>query len=225
MIFLVIGNKGQIGSAIQKILSKKYSVKGIDKGDILLNKKFDAIFVCIPYDKNFVKEVKRYQKIYLKEGGLTIIHSTVQIGTTEKLDAVHAPIRGKHPDLYEGIKTFGMGIGGIHCGAVAYIYTPCGISCHLTISSRETEAFKLFDTEYYRRCILFMREVYEFCEKNDLDFDFIYRWGNESYNAGYSALGMSQFVRPILKYVPGPVGGHCIEPNHKLLKQCKKRNL
>lgn len=215
--FLVIGNKGQIGSAIQKILSEKYSVKGIDKGDVLFGEEFNAIFICFPYDKNFIQEVKKYQKNYLIKNGLTVIHSTVPIGTTEKLNAVHAPIRGKHPNLYEGIKIFPIGIGGKGGASLAYIYDSCGITCYRTDNPRNTEAFKLYDTEYYRRCILFMREVWDFCKKNDLDFDYIYRWGNESYNEGYKKLGLPRFVRPVLLYMPGPVGGHCVETNHKLL--------
>ena len=38
------------------------------------------------------------------------------------------------------------------------------------------------------------------------------------YNEGYEKLGEPQFKKYVLEYMPGPTGGHCVNPNHKILE-------
>jgi len=55
--------------------------------------------------------------------------------------------------------------------------------------------------------------VYEFCKKNNLDYDLIYRDATETYNQGYTAMNMRHVRRPVLHHSEGEIGGHCIIPN------------
>jgi len=50
-----------------------------------------------------------------------------------------------------------------------------------------------------------------------LDFGDVYTVPNQDYNKGYTKLGLERVVRPVLKYVPGSIGGHCLIPNCELL--------
>ena len=98
---LIIG-KGEVGTALWKILRKKYSTYITDKTDKQLD--IEIIHICFPYSKNFIKEVKRYRELF--EPLYIVIHSTVPVGTSFECGAYHSPIRGVHPNLEEGIRTF-----------------------------------------------------------------------------------------------------------------------
>jgi len=64
---LIIG-AGEVGEALYDILNDFYEgVYDYDKEDnvlTLLLKTFDIIHICFPYSKEFVNEVKKYQKKY-----------------------------------------------------------------------------------------------------------------------------------------------------------------
>ena len=99
---------GQVGQAIAKFY-KKPKIKDLNRNDGL--KGVEILHVCLPWSENFVEIVKKeIKKIKPK---LTIVHSTVAPKTTKKIGGmvVHSPIRGVHPHLYKGIKTFVKYIG------------------------------------------------------------------------------------------------------------------
>ena len=83
--------------------------------------------------------------------------------------------------------------------------------------SENTESQKLWETTQYGWFIILEKEIYKWCQKNNLDFDIIYNQANKTYNEGYSKLGMKNVIRPILKQANGKIGGHCIIPNCELL--------
>lgn len=205
---LVIG-LGEVGQAVQKVLE----CPGIDKGDEVPQAK--VIHVCIPYLENFVEVVREYQR---KTGAyLTVIHSTVAVGTSDKLGAVHSPIRGVHPHLEEGVRTFVKFFGGGQALEASRLFAEKGVKVKIVKDARTSEALKLWDTEQYRRAILLNKEIYKWCEDNDIDFNDVYTEANKTYNSGYAELGRTEVMKPVLKYVEGPIGGHCLEPNHKIL--------
>ena len=214
---LVIG-MGEVGKALVRVLIETgYDVKTLDIGESL-EERFDVIHICFPYSDNFIQFVESYKEKHLDPGGLVIIHSTVPLGTTEKvLNAVHSPIRGVHPNLDKGIKTFRKYFGGSRAQDAADYFAPVTTNVLVTPFPRETEALKLLDTSYYGWNILFEKAVYAYCKENELDFDIVYQDANESYNDGYKLLGMGNVVRPVLRHVDGKIGGHCVVPNAKLL--------
>ena len=216
MRHLVIG-RGQVGSALIEVLSGQYEVESIDKGGER-GTAFEVIHVCIPYGHGFVTDVTNYKLQYLAEpGGLVIVHSSVAVGTCARLNAVHSPIRGVHPNLAEGIRTFVKFFGGARALEAGLIFKQLGIEICTTPDARNTEALKLWDTTYYGWNIVFQKAVKEFCDKHALDYDMVYNQENLSYNKGYAALGVRGVQRPVLRDVPGPIGGHCVIPNARLL--------
>lgn len=215
---LVIG-KGEVGTALERVLklNKDYLVESIDRETMAVGT-FDVLHIAFPYSEHFVAHVKKYVNEYGKANALVINHSSVPVGTTEKIpNAVHSPVRGVHPNLFEGLRTFPKYFGGPRREDAMSCFFGLIPSLIGNPDSRNTEALKLWDTTYYGWNILFEKEVHSYCEKNGLDFDFVYVQGNREYNTGYKELGRPEVVRPVLKHVPGKIGGHCVIPNARLL--------
>jgi UDP-N-acetyl-D-mannosaminuronate dehydrogenase len=219
---------GEIGSSIEKCyLGKgfKIVIKDLNRDDGFDN--IDVLNVCIPFiDKESFAEVvcENVQRFNPK---LTIIHSTVVPETTKFINdrlpnnyIVHSPVRGVHPNLLAGLKTFVKYIGS-DCNKASKIcenhYQELGIKHETFKSSVNTELAKILSTTYYGVCIAFHAEMNKLCEKFDADFEEVCTKWNETYNEGYIKLGMANVVRPVL-YPPGDkIGGHCVVPNAELV--------
>lgn len=217
MTHLVIGHRGQVGSALMTVLASRYDVEGIDQDDDIDDGLFDVIHVCLPWSEQFTSIVAEDIGDYLRGGGLVIIHSTVPVGTSAALGAVHSPIRGVHPELVRHIKEFPKFVGGSRAEEAAELFEACGIKTIVTERSDTTEALKLWDTLYLGWNLLYQKEMKRWCDAHDIDFAIAYTQANQTYNDSYSMLGMTHVVRPVLKWMPGPCGGHCVCANAELL--------
>ena len=226
----IVGH-GQVGQAVAKLYSETDTTKtwfSFDK--ILIYDPYqgmmddisdvDILNVCIPYTKDFVSIVKDLPT----PNWYTVIHSTVPVGTTEKFGHkfLHSPVRGVHPNLYEGLKTFVKFIGGDEQLAEAYSghLKTLGIETHICKDAKTTELSKLADTTYYGLCIAFTSDMKKLCDEYDLDFMEVMTKYNNTYNEGYKKLGKPNVVRPVL-YPTDKIGGHCVIPNAKLLPRTK----
>lgn len=221
---------GEIGKAIRELYrhNKNYQIflKDLDRNDF--PKDLDLLHVCIPFNQKFNPTVMENITTHAKDA-LVIIHSTVDIGTTDKLSAyypfvVHSPCSGVHPNLLEGLKTFTKFIGSNKPtpGRIASEHLEAlGLKTEVVYKARNTEAMKLWDTTYYFWNLAFEKELHKFCQDNKLNFDVVYYSWNNSYNGGYMDLGRPDVIRPILKHVDGKIGGHCLVPNAKILSKYK----
>ena len=226
----IVGH-GHVGQAVAKLYSETDTTKtwfSFDK--ILIYDPYqgmmddisdvDILNVCIPYTKDFVSVVSDLPTA----NWYTVIHSTVPVGTTEKFGHkfLHSPVRGVHPNLYEGLKTFVKFIGGDEQLAQAYSghLKTLGIETHICKDAKTTELSKLADTTYYGLCIAFTSDMKKLCDEYDLDFMEVMTKYNNTYNEGYKKLGKPNVVRPVL-YPTDKIGGHCIIPNAKLLPRTK----
>lgn len=226
---------GEVGKAIAKFyenpcLRQNYDgqvkIKNLKRDDGLEGA--DVLNICIPYSDNFVKILKEeIKKINPK---LVIIHSTVAPGTTEEIGrtfkpeimVVHSPIRGVHPYLYQGIKTFVKYVGADDekAGQTAKEHLEeLGIKVKVFRSSKTTELGKLFSTTYYGLCIAWHGEMKKICDKEGINFEEAVRDFNDTYNQGYQKLGKRNVVRPVLYPPERGIGGHCILPNCQILKK------
>lgn len=210
MKHLVIG-LGEVGKAIKEILE----CDGIDYGD-KIDQTFDFIHICFPYSSEFINNVINYQDIYKPK--YTVVHSSVPVGTCRKIPrTVHSPIRGVHPNLVNGICTFEKYFGGELSFPASKPFSDIGIKTVVVNNSDDTEALKLWDTTQYGISIMIQKDIKKFCDDYGLDFNLVYTHANNSYNDGYSQLGMSNVIRPVLKNMEGPIGGHCVIQNCSLL--------
>lgn len=208
MNHLIVGN-GQVGSAIAELLK----ADAIDIGEEPNLDAYTHIHICFPYSDSFKDSVKKYTSKKV------LIHSTVPIGTSKELGVTYSPIRGTHPNLYQGIKTFRKYFAGPHGKEFAEIFNRLGIDAYFDQDkdSDSLEAAKIWDTTQYGVMIALEKYMHDWCKDKSLDFNLIYKAWNETYNDGYSKLGKPEYSRPVLKHMDGPIGGHCVLPNLSFL--------
>ncbi|MBI2047767.1 MAG: hypothetical protein HYV78_00285 [Candidatus Wildermuthbacteria bacterium] len=212
---------GEVGQAIAKFYNNPL-IKDLARNDGL--KGVHVLHVCIPWSSRFSEIVKKEIKEIKPQ--LTIIHSTVAPSTTKKIGGaiVHSPIRGIHPHLYKGIKTFVKYVGAddLKTGNMAKRHLELvgmGSKVNVVTPSLTTELGKLLDTTYYGLCIAWHAEMKAICNKFRVDFQHAVTDFNETYNQGYTLLGKRNVVRPVLYPPTDGIGGHCIIPNAEMLKQ------
>lgn len=220
---------GEIGSSLEKCYLGKYSdikLKDLHFAEDIQN--CDVLNICIPYSDNFVDIIVK--EIEQNNPKRVIIHSTVIPGTTKqiqsrtKIPIVYSPVRGVHPNLYQGLKTFVKYYAG-SWDAVEH-FKSIGIQSEKYSCVESLELAKLLCTTYYGLAICWHGEVNQLCEQMGLDFNEVSTKWNETYNDGYSMLGMKNVVRPVL-YPPkdNKIGGHCVIPNTELLQTVFKTKL
>jgi len=219
---------GEIGKSLEKCyLGKKFNISILDTGKNInsLEKDIDVLNICIPYTEQFIAIVSDYIRFYTPK--ITIIHSTVIPMTTKDIIKntdneyiVHSPVRGVHPNLYEGLKTFTKCIGGENKDAVQLTcthYDELELKYEIYENSVATELAKILCTTYYGICIAFHNDINKLCKQYDVSYDDVATKWNTEYNEGYTKLGMKNVVRPVL-YPPkdSKIGGHCVVPNARL---------
>ncbi len=233
---IVIVGLGEIGTALKRV------EKSVGNEVFVFEEKYiepptegviDVMHICIPYSKEFKDVVVNYINSYNPE--LVIIHSTTKPGTCDKISKlieapmVHSPIRGVHPNLYEGIIVFDKYVGGTKenaQAAMAHLKSINVTPVHLG-DYKTTEMAKILSTTYYGANILFAKMVDGICRHYKYDYDLVYTKPNISYNKGYTKLGMEHVVRPVL-HPPlgaGPIGGHCISQNFELLPNTRLKKI
>jgi hypothetical protein len=212
---------GEVGSAIARLCrnsSQKVKVRDLKVDEF--DGPLPVLHVCIPYSDYFIGIVRKTIAEFDVE--LAIIHSTVPVGTTAMISkAVHSPVRGRHPDLYESLFIFRKYIGSDDDTLTAMTvdqFEELGLSNFQVLPSRATELNKLIDTTYYGICIEAHRYFQELCDWYGVDFESV-REFTQTYNEGYEELGFGNFKRPVLDPPEGAIGGHCVVPNAKILNQ------
>jgi hypothetical protein len=216
---LIIG-AGEIGKSLRNILIKHYETYILDKEPVTIDGLIEIypgeeyqpeiMHICFPYSDKFIDAVKNYKLKYNPK--FTVIHSTVPVGTSRKLDAIHSPCMGIHPDLTKSMLTFTKYLSGEKASEVAQYFRRSGMKVYLTDKQETTELMKILSTSFYGACIEWTKEVKRLCNENDVPFEFWTLW-TENYNSGYEKLGHSEFRRPNLIPIKTKIGGHCVLPN------------
>lgn len=221
---------GEVGKAMASFYGAPY-IQDLNGNEFPSDIQLDILHICIPYisREQFFAATEKTITAHGK-GALVFIHSTVPVGTTARVSElckhefiVHSPVRGVHPNLAEGIKTFPKYVGSDSAGAgrlAAEHLTKLGIEPFIIHKSEASELLKLLDTTYYGLAIAYHAYAQGLCDKNGVNFDMVMTEANRTYNAGYRKLGKSNVVRPVL-FAPenGKIGGHCVIPNAEILRE------
>lgn len=210
---IVIG-AGEVGTSLYRVLRRKHKTYLVDK-DVWYYEGIEVMHICFPYSKYFERYVKGYAKLY--EPKYIVVHSTVPVGTCKRLKVFHSPIRGVHPHLEKGIKTFVKYLAPRSKMLKKY-FEDAGIKIKNISNTNETEALKLWCTTQYGVFIALQKEIYGWCRENGLNPKIVYKDANSTYNEGYAKLGMKHVLRPVLRPEEGKIGGHCVIQNCDLLK-------
>ena len=242
---IIIVGLGEVGRSWFKVVSNiDANILGVDINKIKkINKNKikgkRIMHICLPFFKDFEKVASSYIKEHNPD--LVIINNSCRVGVTRKIhkltnvSMVHIPVRGAHPNIDKGIKTFVNAIGPINKKSeklTKEYLKKLKIKYHVFNNPEETEMAKLLDTSYYGWNIFFSKQVHDLCEVYDLDYENVYKKFNETYNKGYAELNKKNVIRPVL--IPPQVfnrkigisnnktNGHCVRTNLEILKTMKK---
>jgi len=241
---IIIG-KGAVGYALNEIFGFEYDIDIYDIKDknIELKNEYNVMHICFPYNKRFIKEVKKY---FIKfNPKVIIIHSTVKVGTTQELidvlkykSIVHSPIRGQHNQLIDSIKIFTKFIGidnpnykidGKSLRDFVQQYFE-KLSIHTVIyeDSRMTELAKMLCLFQYGMHNIVANETKKICKQFDLDYNRTVLFWNETYNQGYDIFrtDFQDYHRPLLNPdIESGFGGTCVFSVNKMLYEQTKNKL
>ncbi len=210
---VVVAGLGEIGRPLFDLLSKRYDVIGVDISPPKKIQSAAVLHICFPFQiDDFVGEAARY--IHLFTPALTVINSTVAIGTTRAIaertgtPVVNSPIRGKHARMLEELSLYTKFIGPMDCAAgqqAATHFESVGLKTKVLSSPEATELAKLSETTYFGLMIAWAQEVERYCDQ-----------AGQSYHEVVSFYDEIKFFPPV-KYFPGIIGGHCVMPNIDIL--------
>lgn len=208
---IVIG-LGETGRPLFEILKEAYpDMLGRDKPAGDWDEPVEFMHICIPYGEDFIEIVKTYQKIYKPD--VTIIHSTVPIGTTAQIpNAVHSPIQGRHKQMKEDLLKYKKWISGPLANDAHAHMKSAGLSTQaMSTDSRVTEKLKLMCLAKYGVSLAFAQ--YQKQAMGD-DYYYSYQW-DKDYNE-YVGEGLQ---RPIFGKLTDKIGGHCVTQNTRILNE------
>jgi UDP-N-acetyl-D-mannosaminuronate dehydrogenase len=210
----VVVGLGEVGKPILQLISvHQGNVIGIDLEPLPAVKRVGVLHICYPFQiDDFVGVTQRYIEHF--EPALTIINSTVAVGTTRAIGqcagaaVVNSPVRGKHARMLQDLQRYTKFIGAfdIESGAAAARhFESAGLKTKLLASPEATELAKLTETTYFGLMIAWAQELERYCDQSSVSYDEIISFYEE----------IAFF--PEVKYFPGVIGGHCVMPNIELL--------
>ena len=226
-----IVGQGYVGTAIKIRFESYYDLETYDKFDSsksTCNLKrlvdiCDVIFVCVPtpMDKDgschtgIVEEVISEINQYSNKSQIVVIKSTVSPGTTErmnkkykKVSVIFNPEFLTEANFIEDFKNqTRIILGGTRKGTnkLRQVYSKVFPKAHI-IKTHSTiaELVKYMTNSYLATKVSFANEMYEICEKFDMDYDKVVEYATLD-----ERLGVTHWS------VPGPdgelgYGGHCL---------------
>jgi UDP-N-acetyl-D-mannosaminuronate dehydrogenase len=213
---VVVVGLGEVGKPVFELISRHHHTVGVDISPPLEQfEQVDVLHVCYPFQiKDFVGETVRYIKLF--EPKLTIINSTVAVGTTRLIAeqagvaVVNSPVRGKHSRMLDEICEYTKFVGAIDSAdavKAAEHFESVGLKTKILSSPEATELAKLTETTYFGLMIAWAQELERYCDQSGANY--------EELTSFYEEI---KFF-PSVKYFPGIIGGHCVMPNIEILRK------
>jgi UDP-N-acetyl-D-mannosaminuronate dehydrogenase len=211
---MVVG-LGEVGKPLLQLVSRHHRAIGVDLAVLTEEAgEVTVLHVCYPFQiKDFVGETARYIERFNPK--LTIINSTVAVGTTRRIanrtgaQVVNSPVRGKHTRMLDELQHYTKFIGAIDPGAArvaAEHFQSLGLGTRVLSCPEATELAKLCETTYFGLLIAWAQEIERYCDTTGTDYEQIVSFCDEV-----------KFLPPV-RYFPGIIGGHCVLPNIDILK-------
>ena len=212
---VVVVGLGEVGKPLFELLSQHYEVVGVDISPVERVDQVGVLHVCYPFEINdFVGETARYLEYFKPR--LTVIDSTVAVGTTRKIaertgcKVVHSPVRGKHARMLEELRFYTKFVGALDPAAgrlAAEHFEAAGVKTSVLSSPEATELGKLAETTFFGLMIAWAQQVERYCDQAGANYD--------------EVISLYEGIRffPPVKYFPGVIGGHCVMPNIEILSR------
>ena len=218
----VIG-MGEVGSALTCVLKMgghEVTTYDIKDGPAPTDLPFvDVLNICFPYCNCggiFEHNVDYWRERFSPLG--IVIHSTVPIGTSRSLGAIHSPVIGLHPNLTHSLLTITKFFGGEWAEDVADHFRSTGMKVYLIKDQETTELMKILSTTYHALNVEWTKEVAAMCSGQSVPYEAWTLW-TDNYNRGYNELGCSEYTRPQLIPITTKIGGHCLLSNARFIEE------
>ena len=223
----IILGMGEVGKTLFDLLvDRKFDCIGIDldnskcknytENETIKNPQY--LHVCLPGELTGFTDIVVNWVNKIKNTKVVIIHSTVKPGTTKSIQEkfsipiLFSPVRGVHRRFLDDIKKYTKFISFDGTEIDSKIKT--GLENRFEkvdwmSTTKTAELAKiLVDTTYYGWLINYAQITKMICEKENVDFDEMWKFADEI----HENLGN----RP--KMFPGIIGGHCVIPNLNLVE-------
>ena len=223
----IILGMGEVGETLFDLLvDRKFDCIGIDLEDskcknytenkIIENPQY--IHVCLPGELEKFTDIVIEWINKIKNIQVVVIHSTVKPGTTKSIQErssipiLFSPVRGVHRRFLDDIKKYTKFISFDNTETNSEIKKDLEnrfkkVEWMSTTKTAELAKI-LVDTTYYGWLINYAQITKMICEKENVDFDEMWKFADEI----HENLGN----RP--KMFPGIIGGHCVIPNLNLVE-------
>ena len=223
----IILGMGEVGETLFDLLvDRKFDCIGIDLEDskcknytenkIIENPQY--LHVCLPGELEKFTDIVIEWINKIKNIQVVVIHSTVKPGTTKSIQErssipiLFSPVRGVHRRFLDDIKKYTKFISFDDTKINSEIKKDLEnrfekVEWMSTTKTAELAKI-LVDTTYYGWLINYPQITKMICEKENVDFDEMWKFADEI----HENLGN----RP--KMFPGIIGGHCVIPNLNLVE-------
>ena len=223
----IILGMGEVGETLFDLLvDRKFDCIGIDLDDskcknyteneIIENPQY--LHVCLPGELEKFTDIVIEWVNKIKNIQVAVIHSTVKPGTTKTIQEkssipiLFSPVRGVHRRFLDDIKKYTKFISfdGTEINSKIKKDLENRFEKVDWMSTTKTAELAkiLVDTTYYGWLINYAQITKMICEKENVDFDEMWKFADEI----HENLGN----RP--KMFPGIIGGHCVIPNLNLVE-------
>lgn len=213
---VVVLGLGEVGKPLFELIMKHRPTIGIDIAPhIGTIREVEVMHVCYPFQiPDFVGQTARYIEQLKPE--LTIVNSTVSVGTTRQIAdrtgtaVVNSPVRGKHARMLEEISKYVKFVGALDSRAsqrAVEHFESIGLKTKALASPEATELAKLTETTYFGLMIAWAQELERYCDECGVNYSEVTSFYDEI-----------KFF-PQVKYFPGVIGGHCVMPNISILQK------
>jgi UDP-N-acetyl-D-mannosaminuronate dehydrogenase len=223
----IILGMGEVGETLFDLLvDRKFDCIGIDlenskcknytENKIIENPQY--LHVCLPGELEKFTDIVIEWINKIKNIQVVVIHSTVKPGTTKSIQErssipiLFSPVRGVHRRFLDDIKKYTKFISFDNAEINSEIKKDLEnrfekVDWMSTTKTAELAKI-LVDTTYYGWLINYAQITKMICEKENVDFDEMWKFADEI----HENLGN----RP--KMFPGIIGGHCVIPNLNLVE-------
>ena len=227
----VVAGLGEIGIPIFKLFSKKEICVGYDIDPKLMKQsnfekyldlKTLILHICIPFNKNFTKNIISLCKKFEPE--IIVIHGTISPSTTKILQkklsipVIYSATRGVHARMVNDLKKYTK-FYAIEADApkakwavtlYARLLKKCGVKSKKMKDPITLELAKIIvDTTYYGWLINYAQLSNIIAKKHGVDYDEMWSFADE----------IQKFLGNRPKMFPGFIGGHCVIPNLSLIDE------
>jgi len=210
---VVVVGMGEVGKPLFNILSRTYRTIGVDIEPVELDGGCDVLHICYPFQmKDFLGVTAAYIEKYQPK--LTIINSTLGVGTTRKVQervaapVAYSPVRGKHVKMEQDMLHYKKFVAGFDAGVTkqaAEHFAAAGFKTATFPNPEAGEVSKLMETTWLGILVGWAQDIERMAAQ-----------------CGATYADVNAFIEEIpflpTNVFPGYIGGHCVMPNIEILR-------